>query len=78
MIAAHDEDLDSGFMQPPDLLGKEPSGFHRGLVAIIEIACQQQRIDLLVETKVDDFDKGAAGCVPNQLGEFGIAQRQRP
>lgn len=76
MVAADDEDTDAGLMQPPDLLGQEPRRLHRGLVAVIEIAGQKQRVDLLVETEVDDAHESTAGRVPDQVGETRIAQRQ--
>ena len=46
MVAADDEDADARLMQPAELFGQKPRRLHRGLVAIIEIAGQQQRVDL--------------------------------
>ena len=76
VVAADDKDMDAGLMQPPYLLRQEPRRLHRGLVAVIEIAGQEQRVDLLVETEVNDAHESTAGRVPDQIGEARIAQRQ--
>ncbi len=78
VIAANDEDADAGLVQAADLFRQEARGFHRGLVAVVEIAGKQQSVDLFIETQIDNPDEGAPRRVADQFGEIGVAQRQRP
>ena len=77
MIAANDEDLNPGLMKSADLLGQETGRFHRRLVAIIKIACQNQRVDTLFQAKIDDAHKSPPRRVSNQVGEVGVSQSKR-
>ena len=77
VVAADDENADAGLVQPPNLLGQEPRRLHGRLVAVIEIAGEQQRVDPLVETEIDDAHESAARGVPDQFGEVRIAKGQR-
>ena len=63
--------------EPAELFGEEPRRLHRGLVAVVEVSGEQERVDLLVEAKVDDADEGAPRRVADQLRQVGIAQRER-
>jgi len=64
-------------MQSADLLGQETGRFHRRLVAIIKIACQQQRIDTLFQTQIDDAHESPPRRVPDQIGKIGVTQGKR-
>jgi hypothetical protein len=76
VIAANDEDADAGLMEPADLRGKESRGLHGGLVAVIEVAGEDQRIDLIGKAQVNDALEGSARGIPDQLSEAGVAQRK--
>jgi hypothetical protein len=54
-------------VKPTDLLGEKPSGFHGCLFAIIKIAGQQQRVDLLSKAEIDGPDERLPGCVSDQV-----------
>lgn len=73
MVAPDDEHPDSGLVQAADLLGKEPSSFHGGLIAVVEITCQKKRVDLLGQAEIDDIDKGTPRRVANQFTQFRVA-----
>ena len=64
-------------MQPVGLVGKKPGGLHRRLLAVVQVAGEQQGVHLLVEAKVHDADKGATGRVADQVRKRGVAQRER-
>ena len=44
----------------------------------MEIAGQQQSIDLFIQAQIDDLHEGAPRRIVDQLGKIGVAQRQRP
>lgn len=44
------------------------------MIAIIEIAGDDQRIDLLREAKIDYIYEGASGSIPDQFSESRISQ----
>jgi hypothetical protein len=50
VVASDDEDLDVRRIQAAELLGEKARRLHRGLLAIIKIAGEQERVYLLVET----------------------------
>ena len=77
MIATNHEDANPGLMQAPDLLGQETGRFHRCLVAIIKVACQQQRVDMLFQAQIDNAHESPPCRVPNQIGKIRIAQGKR-
>jgi hypothetical protein len=77
VIAADEKDADAGLVQPAQLVGEEARRLHRGLLAVIEIAGDHQRIDPLGKGEIDDADKGLPRRVADQAGEISIAQRQR-
>ena len=77
VVAPDHEASNAGLVQPPDLLGQEPRRLHRGLLAVVEIPGQQQRVHLLGEAEIDDRHERAPGRVADQIGERRIAQRQR-
>ena len=77
MVAADDEDSNAGLAEPPELFGEKTRRLHRGLVAIVEISGDQERVDLLVQAKVDHPDEGTPGGVADQLRQVGMAQRKR-
>ena len=49
VVAADDEHPHPSLVQPVDLIGKEPGGLHRSLLAVVEVAREQQGVHLLVE-----------------------------
>ena len=77
VIAADLVDGDARLAQPRQLGGEKARRLHRGLFAIIEIAGDDQRIDLFLEAEIDNGDERLAGGIPDQRREVGIAQRQR-
>jgi hypothetical protein len=77
MIAANDEDTDSSLMQSSDLLGQKTGCLHRCLIAIIKIACQNQRVDAFFQAQIDNTHESPPRRVPNQIGKIGIAQGKR-
>ena len=77
MIAADDAGADAGLIQPPQLLGQKAGRLHRGLIAVVKVTGDQQRIDLLREAEVDDPDECLPSGVADQLRQLGMAHRQR-
>ncbi len=77
VIAADQERADPRLVQAFDLLGQEPGGLHRGLLAVVEVAGQQQRIDLLVDAEVDDPHESLPRGIADQCGELGVTERER-
>ena len=77
MIAANNEDANSGLMQSSDLLGQKTGRFHRRLITIVKIACQNQRVDAFFQAQIDDPHESPPRRVPNQVGKIGIAQGKR-
>jgi len=76
MITANDADRDAGCGKPLKLLPQKPGGFHRGLLTVVEVACDQQGIDCFIKAKVDDaFKSSPRGCC-NQIRQRRITQRQ--
>ena len=76
MIAADDEDLDLRLVQLSDLVGKEAGCLHRRLLAVVQVARKQQRIDLLVEAEVHNPDERLARGIADEIRERGVAQRE--
>ena len=64
-------------MQALHLLGQEPGRLHRGLFAIVEVAGQKKRVDLLVDAQIDDPHESPPRGIADQRGELGIAQGER-
>jgi len=77
VIAADDEDADARLVEPLQLGREEARRLHRGLVAVIEIAGDEQRIDALGEREIDDGGQRPARGVADQRREISVAQRQR-
>ena len=77
VIAANDEDPDTCLVQAMKLIGEIACRLHRRLIAVIEIAREEERIDLLGEAQIDDAGEGLARRVSDQIGKLGIAQRER-
>jgi hypothetical protein len=46
------------------------------LFAVIEVACNDKRIDLLIEAQIDDTAECGAGGGADQISQIRIAQRQ--
>ena len=76
VIAADDEHLDAGLVQGVDLVGEEAGGLHGGLLAVVQVAGEQQGVDLFVEAEADDGNKGPPGGVADEIGERRVAQGQ--
>ncbi len=77
VVAADDEGRDAGLVQPPQLIGEEARRLHRRLVAVVEVARDQERVDLLRKAEVDDRDERPPGRAADELGERRLAQGQR-
>ena len=77
VIAANDEGLDARLVEPPELVGEKPRRLHRCLFAIVEVAGDHECVDLLRQAEIDHGDKGFSRRPADQLGQLGIAQRQR-
>jgi hypothetical protein len=58
MIAAHDIDLYPRLAQPVHLEREKLRRLHRRLLAVIEVAGENQCVDLLLDTQIDDIDEG--------------------
>ncbi len=54
VIAAHDEALDAGLMETTKLACQEAGRLHGGLVAVVKVARDEERVHGLVETQVDN------------------------
>ena len=61
----------------PQLVGEKARRLHRGLLAVIEVAGDQERVDLLDEAEIDDGREGLARRAADELGKRRLAQRQR-
>src|SRR5690348_12091504 len=77
VIASNDEDFDACGMQTAKLLGEKTRRLHRGLLAVVEVAGEQECVHLLIETQVDDTHKHLPAGVADELGEPRIAQSER-
>jgi len=74
VVAADDEDADAALIEAAQLFGQETGGFHGRLVAVVEIAGEDQGIDLFVEAKCYDGREGVPGGGADEVREFRIAQ----
>ena len=77
VIAANDKGLDARLVEPPELVGEKPRRLHRCLFAIVEVAGDHECVDVLRQAEIDNGDKGFSRRPADQLGQLGIAQRQR-
>ena len=78
MIASDDKDLDPRRVQPANLVGEKSGRLHRRLIAVVQIPRQQQRVDLLGQTQIDETDKSTPGRVSDEFSELRIAKHERP
>ena len=69
VIASDDEDADAGLVQPTKLLGEIPRCLHRRLIAVVEVACEEERIDFFVEAKIDGAREGLPRRGADQIRE---------
>ena len=77
MVAADDEGRDLGFVQPSKLIGEKARRLHRGLLAVVEVAGDQERVHFLGEADIDDRRERPARRAADQVGERRLTQRQR-
>ena len=77
VIAANDEGLDARLVEPSQLVGEKARRLHRRLFAVVEVAGDHERVDLLRQAEIDHGDKGFSRRPADQLGQLRIAQRQR-
>ncbi|ESY62394.1 hypothetical protein X742_33065 [Mesorhizobium sp. LNHC232B00] len=77
MIATDLENVDAGLVKPRHLRRQEPRRFHRCLVAIIEIAGNDQGIDTFRKAEVNYGDECLAAGVSDEFGKVGVSHRQR-
>lgn len=59
-------------MQASHLRRQEPRRFHRGLIAIVKIAGDDQRIDPLCKAEIHDGDECLATGVADEFGKIGV------
>ena len=76
MTAADNEDLDLRLVQLADLVGKEAGCLHRRLLAVVQVARQQQGIDLFADAEVHNPDERSSRGVADETRECGVAQRE--
>jgi len=76
MVAPDNEDKDASLVQAPELFSQESSRLHRSLLAVVEIAGEQERINLLLEAEIDDPYEGVPSGVADQFRQAGIPQRK--
>jgi hypothetical protein len=62
-LSAYDKDTNSCGIKAANLLGQKPHGLHGRLLAIVEIAGQYQRVDLLAKAKINDPHERLASSV---------------
>jgi hypothetical protein len=74
VVAANYEGPNPCAMEAAQLLGQKTRRLHRGLIAVVEIARDNQCIDLFRKAKLDDSYKGAPGGVADQFGELRISK----
>ena len=77
VVAANDKRRDARLVKPSQLIGEKPRRLHRRLLAVVEVAGDQQRIHLFRKAQIDHGDKGFSRRPANEIGEFRVAQRQR-
>ncbi len=77
VIAANEEGRDARLVEPSQLIGEKPRRFHRRLLAVVEVAGDQKRVDLFGKAEVDHGDESFSRRPANQTSQFGIAQRER-
>jgi len=65
VIAGNNKDPDSCFFQPAHTAGKEKTGILILPVAVIEVACNQDKINLFLDGKVNQVIKGPPRCAAN-------------
>ncbi len=76
VVAANDEGPDPRLVQAPELIREKARGLHRGLLAVVEVAGDQERVDLLGKAELDHGGEGFARRAADQLGKRRLAQRQ--
>ena len=74
VVAAHNEGTDTYLVKAPQLIGQKPRRLHRGLIAVIEIARKNERVDLLIDADVDNPRKRAPRRIAYEISKLGIAQ----
>ncbi len=72
MVTADDEDGNVCLVKKAKLVGKEPSRLHGCLVAVIEVAGKQKRVDPFFQANIYDLDERTPGGISDQLGQRGI------
>ena len=72
VVAADDEGLDARLVEPPQLIDKKARRLHRRLFAVVEVAGDQERVDLFRKAEIDHGDKGFSRRPANQLRELRI------
>ena len=77
VVTADDEGRDPRLMQPPELVGEKAGGLHRGLLAVVEVAGDQESVDLFGKAEVDDRRESLARRPADEVGKLRLAQRQR-
>ena len=76
VIAANDKGPNPGFVQPPQLIGEKAGSLHRGLFAVVEVAGDQESVDLLGKAEINHVGEGFSRRPADQLGKRRLAQRQ--
>ena len=76
VVAANDEGLDPRLVQAAELVREKARGLHRSLLAVVEVAGDQERVDLLSKRELDHGGKGFARRSADHLRKRRLAQRQ--
>ena len=77
MVPPDLEDDDAAVVEAFHLLSEEPRRLHRRLVAIVEVAGNDEGVDPLVEAEVDDGHECLTGRVSDEGREIGVPHSQR-
>lgn len=77
VISLDKKDWNVSPLQSSHLLGEEPAGSHRFPVAVVDIPGNQEKVDLLIDTKADQLPKSDASGVPKGFNG-SIRERLEP
>ena len=72
MIAIEQEDGDIGLRQPAHLLHEEKAGLIVAPVAVIEVAGDDNEVDLVLDRLADEIIEGGAGRGANAFGRGAL------
>ncbi|MNU29789.1 hypothetical protein D3C71_182680 [compost metagenome] len=76
VIALEQKDRDAGTLQPRHLAVEEQADLVVLPVAVINVAGDDEEIDLALDRLIDKCRKGLSACLDKKLGEIGILESQ--